>query len=610
MRKTIESVSLGESLNANVSHESPCLEASVCAPHASASSSNPSQETPRSPSSSKTLIDVFLAQVERVPDQIAVEHVECGARLTYKQLDQRVTAVAKRLQRKGLQSNDLVGVFLPRGIDLYVAILGVLKAGGAYLPIDVEFPPDRVLFTLEDANAKWTITDVEHQSQIPASISEVLCIQSLSALQEVPEQALERKTKPEDLCYMIYTSGTTGKPKGVCLSQQNALTFVAAVVESYGVNSSDRVLQGFSTAFDASVEEIWMAFATGATLVVGTQECMRAADELPQRLEEFGITVFSTVPTLLSVMQPGALSKLRLLIFGGEAARADVIEKWSAPGRRLMNSYGPTECTVVSTFSWCVPGEKITIGKALPGYQTIVVDEALQQVADGVEGELCVGGTAVSTRGYLGREELNKKKFFVRDGVRFYRTGDLVSVDAQGDIVFCGRIDAQVKIRGYRVELEEIETHLLHALEDLEEPHGCEGVIVAMQKDDHQNEHLVAFFVQDESTPFSVQPLLETCREKMPTYMIPSKLVSVSSIPRLSSGKVNRKALPCFQSCFSLQQSDDAALSMEQIEGTEIEKKLLGAFRQILKQPIMMEDSFFDWGGNSVSGAEVISICR
>ncbi|MCB9644408.1 MAG: amino acid adenylation domain-containing protein [Myxococcales bacterium] len=565
------------------------------------------------------LHEVFEKQVRLTPENDAVEFFEQEQRLTYRQLNDKADRLAVLLRARGIGANQVVGLYLPRSIELYIAMLGILKAGGAYLPIDVEFPDDRVLFTLEDAEARITLTNESLLPRLEQSKSEAL---DISALLEQAEHVTkadiwnirQHRVSPEDLCYIIYTSGTTGRPKGVCISHLNVMTFVQAIIDLYEMTEQDRVIQGFSTAFDASLEEIWMAFSSGGTLVVGTQDTMRAVDELPEKLRAMGITAFSTVPTLLGVMPKEDLPALRLLIFGGEAARADIIEKWTAPGRRLMNGYGPTECSVVSTYTWCKPNETVTIGGPLPRYEIAIMNDQLEEVEEGQEGELCVGGPGVSLMGYLKRPDLNKQKFFVHNGIRYYRTGDLVRLNDEAKLLFLGRIDSQVKIRGYRVELEEIETHIIHALEAHPElGHECEGAIVAMQKDQDGSPHIVAFLIQEQSRPFDVQALLAPLREKMPSYMIPTQIVSLApqSIPRMNSGKVDRRALPIFSDCVALSQgaSDEAVLD-ELPEDACCTTRLHFIWRSVLQQPIGRDDSFFAWGGNSVLAAQVISRCR
>jgi non-ribosomal peptide synthetase-like protein len=566
----------------------------------------PPQEQRSRPADPPRRLHQFFERVsEHTPDAVAIDFVETGERLTYAELDARSARLARHLVGLGIGPNERVALHLPRGVEPYIAMLGVLRAGAAYVAIDVETPEERARFTVEDSGANLVLTTPDLAPRFAATGRPCLALADVGT--ENAELPLPQPAA-EDLCYLIYTSGTTGKPKGVCISHQNAVAFVRGMLDVYGVRPDDRVLQGFSTAFDASVEEIWMAFATGATLVVGTQQTMRAVDELPAKLRQLGITVFSTVPTLLSVLDSDNQPQLKLLITGGEAARADVIAKWAAPGRRLLNGYGPTESAVVATYAWCTPGEPVTIGKPIPGYEAMVVDEALRPVADGVEGELCVGGPGVSVHGYLNRPDLNAQKFFAHEGLRFYRTGDLVCRDAQGDLLFRGRIDTQVKIRGYRVELEEIESHIIRALEQMPEADAFQGAIVAVHEEPAGSPQLVAYVVQRRPVSLDLAALVASLRRTLPPYMVPMHFATLepAAVPRLPSGKVDRKRLPGLAAC------RPAESDRPRDEGRDpIERGILEVWREVLRfDALGREDSFFDFGGNSMLAAQAVSRFR
>lgn len=565
----------------------------------------------------------FERQAARVPDAIAVEHVEAGVRLTYRELELRSRAVAELLRARGIGPDDRVGLYVHRSIELYVTMLGVLRAGAAYVPIDAQHPPERVRFLLEDSGARLVFATRDRASIAAASGVEVLAVEDLAvdvapeALSEPPSGAPLGPCSPEHLAYIIYTSGTTGQPKGVCLSHVNAVTYVRGMLQVYGVRDDERILQGFSTAFDASVEEIWMAFATGSTLVVGTLETMRAVDELADRLRDFEITIFSTVPTLLRVVDADALPLLRLIIAGGEAVHADVIDRWARPGRRFLNSYGPTETTVVCTYSWCLPGQPVTIGGPLPGYEAVVVDSELHEVPNGTEGELCIGGSAVSLRGYLNRAELTAEKFIDRGGVRFYRTGDLVRREAENLIYYLGRIDAQVKVRGYRVELEDVETHLSRTLQTTSGGEEIQGAIVALREVAQVSELVAYLLCPLEPEYLDLRGLVSALRKKLPPYMVPSHFawLDPAELPRMTSGKVDRRLLPpialrrlvlapSMVTRVRSVEAVDAELSVE-------ERLILGVWRTVLQAPTLeTTDSFFEFGGNSILAGQSISQFR
>jgi non-ribosomal peptide synthetase-like protein len=560
------------------------------------------------PARATRLHHFFEYQARRRPEALAVDFVETGQRLTYAELDDRSAQLARHLVQLGVGPNDRIALHLPRGIEVYVAMLGVLRAGAAYVPIDVETPEERARFIVEDSGARLVITTPDLAPRFDPTGPACL---ALADLDEDHADVSLPQPAAEDLCYLIYTSGTTGRPKGVCICHENAVAFVRGMLLVYGVHEDDRVLQGFSTAFDASVEEIWMALANGATLVVGTQETMRAVDELPAKLRALVITVFSTVPTLLGVLDAQDQPQLRLLIMGGEAARADVIRKWAAPGRRLLNSYGPTEITVVATCAWCAAGAPVTIGQPLPGYEAIVVDEALRPASDGVEGELCIGGPGVSVRGYLNRPDLNAQKFFTHQGRRFYRTGDLVCRDAHGDILFRGRIDTQVKVRGYRVELEEIESHIAAALSRTPDADAFGGAIVAVHEEPAGSPQLVAYVVQRRPAPLDVPALVASLRRTLPPYMVPTHFATLApcAVPRLPSGKADRKRLPGLAACRPPKPERTAPPGAGGRDA--IECGILEVWRAVLCfDAVGREESFFDLGGNSIMAAQAVSRFR
>ena len=504
------------------------------------------------------LHELFEQQADVHPESIALV---CGEqRMTYGELERQANQLARFLRGRGVRRGDHVGLWLPRSLDAHIALLGILKAGAAYVPLDPEYPAERVGFILSDCQARVLVTSSELAAQagvafpftpatspgesekvrrrldptdglgnvdrlssipskpgqgrgrlVPASSKPVIsagdepspplpkdarrCVQlgvfsgEILALDErqgeiaaQPSDRLGRAetgATPGDLCYVIYTSGTTGSPKGVEIEHRSACHLVRAEGKLFQVQSSDRVYQGFSLAFDASVEEVWLAYFAGATLVVGTREMVRSGAALSRKLAEAGVTVLSCVPTLLAMMEEDAPT-VRLLILGGETCPPDLVKRWWQPQRRVFNTYGPTEATVIATYAECRPDEAVTIGQPVPNYEACVLDEQLRPAPPGVSGELCLGGIGLA-RGYLGRPELTREKFIAVAAAgsqtrRFYRTGDLVRWTPDGSrLEFLGRIDTQVKLRGFRVELGEIESALLK----------CPGVQAAAVALDH-----------------------------------------------------------------------------------------------------------------------------
>ncbi|MEY2427441.1 MAG: hypothetical protein QOJ40_326, partial [Verrucomicrobiota bacterium] len=407
---------------------------------------------------------------------------------------------------------------------------------------------------------------------------------------------------PNDLCYVIYTSGTTGQPKGVQIEHRSVCHLVRAEAEIFGVQTQDRVYQGFSIAFDASVEEIWLAFFAGATLVVGTREMMQAGPALSRVLSEAGITVLSCVPTLLLMMEDDVPS-VRLLILGGEACPPHLVKRWWKPGRRVFNTYGPTEATVVATWTECHPDRPITIGRPLPEYLACILDDRLQPTSAGVAGELCLGGIGLA-RGYLRQPELTRQKFIfssVNGGAeqRLYRTGDLTRWTPNGEIEFLGRIDTQVKIRGFRVELGEIESALM-------ECPGVRAAAVVLHEDVSGLQQLVAYLVNREEASCDEAGLRSRLRERLPAYMVPGRLEFLPQLPTLPSGKVDRKRLP-----------SPAPRAVETKPGllpprTALEKQIAAEWQNLFTPlPVSIRADFFlDLGGHSLLAARMISELR
>ncbi|CAM4468321.1 MAG: D-alanine--D-alanyl carrier protein ligase [Legionella sp.] len=522
-----------------------------------------------------------------------------NAFISYQELESRANQLAHYLVENKVSTGSIVGILLERSVECYIAILATLKAGAAYVPIEVDYPEERINYIFSDLPFTAVLTSSTQLAQKKLAWPKALVLDELS--EELSQQPSKRlisaanEPSPDDLCYVIYTSGSTGKPKGVEIPQSSICHYVREASALYAITSNDRVYQGFSLAFDASLEELWMAFANGAALVACTAKEVRSGLGLISFLNQHQVSVLSTVPTLLSTLE-GQLPDLRLLILGGETCPASLVKNWSRKGLRIINTYGPTEATVIATYSECHPEKEITIGKPLPGYGVLIVDEHLNEVRDGEEGELCISGLALA-RGYVNRPENTAEKFVINptNQQRLYRTGDLASKTEHGDIRFAGRIDDQVKLRGFRIELNEIEAVMMHYP-------GIKQAVVSLQTLDQQS--LVAYVLLEKNAKFNASELKSFLKTNLPDYMIPAITEVLESFPVLSSGKVNRKALP--------KPTQMRAETVYTAPKSELAKQIAHVWEKVLDYPKISVDAdfFYDLGGHSLLAAKAISSLR
>jgi len=548
-------------------------------------------------------LDVFFEEAAvQYTEAIAIEQ---GKTLfTYKQTDRTANKLAQYLRTKGIVPEDKVVILLPRCAFVPIAMLGILKAGAAYIPLDPEIPADRVNYIMEDSGAKMIITSDSILQRIGSQLDPhpVFNIdRQLGETDGFPDvKPYIGSRTGNDLCYIIYTSGTTGKPKGVLLEHRNVVNYIRGAQQIYPINNTYRALQGFSVSFDASVEEIWVPLSVGATLVIGTFDIMRSGDRFSSLLNELRISFLSCTPTLLSMVKED-IPGLKILIFGGEVCTADTANRWCKEGRLVYNTYGPTEATVIATYQILKANMPVTIGVPLTGYEVLIVNEQLSPVGEGEEGEILIGGNSVA-RGYLNREELTAQKFietnrYTGNLKRYYRTGDLAKQAPNGEIIFLGRADAQVKVRGFRVELSEIEWLLMQ----------CQGVQAAAVSLDVNSQQLAAYVVQKEHEKMIRDGIASLLRLKLPYYMIPSTLDTIESLPMTSSQKIDRQKLPTPKTplTFSGQKKIIPPSTVLEQEMVRIIAK------NIQRTDISMDDNFFDeLGGHSLLAALVVSEMR
>ncbi len=550
------------------------------------------------------LTETFSSTVRATPHSLCL--VEGARRLTYAEVDAAATAIARGLIRLGIGPGDIAGLWMVRGADLLIAQIAITKTGAAWLPFDADVPVDRVAVCLADAGAKALLAGDLHFQRAHGAVP-------CPVLREI-DLTDERDTRVVDAraagctrdhpAYLIYTSGSTGTPKGIVIAQRNICHFLRSVNEVYGIHSGDVIFQGASVAFDLSMEEIWTPYLVGASLFVATPDIMGETEALPAVLEAAGVTVLDTVPTLLAML-PRDIACVRLIILGGESCPPSVAERWSRPGRTIYNSYGPTEATVVATIAEVRPGETVTIGRPIANYTCYVADENLNLLPWGSEGELLIGGPGIA-QGYLKRPELTAEKFILNpfgslstDDDILYRSGDAVALDASGCLLFRGRIDDQVKIRGFRVELGEIEAKLAGL------PEVSQAAVILRQE--NGLDQLAAFLVFANGQTLNGKALRTSLRNQLPSYMIPSHFETMEELPRLPSGKADRKALKAYTLTAAA-----AGTEAQEEPRTDTEAKLLDAAKTVLPpQAIPFEADFFtDLGGHSLLAAKFVSILR
>ncbi len=557
----------------------------------------------------KTVIDPVFNHGRSIPDRIAI--VSSDLNLTYAELNSRSNQIAYAIKQLGIRRGDRVSFVLNRGSKTVLLIVGILKAGAAYVPLDASSPLMRIKDCLEDAQPGLIIHE---ESGLAGDLTfdpsvRRISIDDLFALadreSEDPDALCADAVRPEDLAYIIFTSGSTGRPKGVPISHAALANFVVGnQQECICLLESDVVFQGFSPASDGHHEEIWPTFLVGARLAVGGAKEVYSGFDLAAFLNLHQVTVISCAPTLLSMVDQD-IPSLRRILFGAENLPSALVERWWRPGRTILNTYGPTEATVGATFGECVPGKPITIGRPLPGYACYILDEAFQKVVAGQDGELCISGIGVS-KGYYRRDDLSSGKFLPnpfhvrgQQTKTLYRTGDRAKYDDSGNIVWLGRIDGQVKIRGHRIELSEIESSLA----------ACPGIqtgVAVVRDTDVGDKMLAALIVPRAGEKFQVGDVLEHLRDTLPPYMVPQTLEQVDAIPRLPSGKIDRSACQHMRGkAFRIEREIVPAR-------TPNEQRVIDAWQELFPHTVVSatDDFFRDLGGYSLLASRFISQLR
>ncbi|MCY1684002.1 non-ribosomal peptide synthetase [Kocuria sp. SL71] len=529
--------------------------------------------------------------------------------MSYEELDRASNRLARRLMRAGVDVGSTVGLMLSRGPGMVVSVLASLKAGARYLPIDPELPAERIDFMLNDSTPGVLLTNPECSADVGASsgtvrlvLDEVMSAEEYAGVDDSPivSEELSRALEVEDAAYTIYTSGSTGRPKGVVVTHRGMAALFSHESASLEIDQRSRVAQFAALSFDISVEELFLALLSGATLLVPPPGKAGIDFVIDDFIVQHHITAVSTTPGLLQSMRQEDWESVDTIIVGGEACSPELVAKW-APGRQLVNTYGPTEATVCVSMTGSLAGWEgvVPIGRPLPGSRLYVLDSAMRPCPLGTTGELFIAGEGLA-RGYLGRADLTAQKFvadpFAADGSRMYRSGDLAHWGADGQIYFDGRADDQVKIRGYRIEIGEIESTLRRC-------HGVGQAAVVVREDQPAVRQLVGYVVPDTGgTSLDVSAIRDQLAGWLPDYMVPSVVMEVGVLPLTTNGKLDAEALP--------KPGDVPRADMVAAEN-DAEQQIMDLFAEVLGiGEVSATDSFFALGGDSITAIQLVNRAR
>ncbi|WP_345349110.1 amino acid adenylation domain-containing protein, partial [Rhodococcus olei] len=547
---------------------------------------------------SRSLAELLAAGARRNPDAVALHSADL--QVTYRELDERSSRLARVLIDRGAGPETVVALAVPRSIESVLAAWAVAKSGAAFVPVDPNYPVDRVAHMVSDSGAVLGITTVADADDLPATLpwlvldgAEVEAACAAVSPAPIADAERTRPVRTDNPAYVIYTSGSTGLPKGVVVTHTGLANFVAYQRRDYSITAADRVLHVASPSFDISVNEMLLAGASGATLVIAPPAVFGGA-ELAELLRRERITHVVITPAALASVDPSDLPDLRVVVVGGEACPPELVARW-AGDRDFLNGYGPTEATIVAAGSDpLVPGQPITVGVPVHGVRAMVLDTRLAPVPTGVAGELYLAGPALA-RGYHGRPDLTADRFvadpFGVNGERMYRTGDVVRWTGRGELDYVGRSDFQVKVRGFRIELGEIDAALAA------QP-GVEFAITVGHDTAAGTTSLVAYVLPTDGTTVDPEALRSAVAATLPAYMVPSVVMPIDEIPRTPVGKLDRKALP--QPMFAAREYRAPATPIEEIVAS-VYGEVLGVDR------VGVDDDFFELGGNSLIATQVVA---
>ena len=541
----------------------------------------------------KCIHELFEAQAAASPEETALVFEQES--LTYAEVNDRANRIACFLQQAGVQSETLVGILMDRSPDMIIALLGVLKAGAAYVPLDPAYPQQRIAFMVEDSGMRVVLTQTRLLEILAGMNVQAICVDSdWNRIEQAGEAPIRRATS-SNLAYLIYTSGSTGRPKGVQITHRAVVNFMESMQSAPGITSQDVMLAVTTLSFDIAVLELCLPLTVGARVVIASRETALDAAQLAQLISCSGATIMQATPAMWRMLvETGWMGNPGLKILsGGEALAPDLAGQLLARCSSLWNMYGPTETTIWSAIHRITNDkDPIVIGRPIANTQIYILDQCLNPVPVGVPGELYIGGDGLA-RGYWNRPELTKERFIPNPlsespDARLYRTGDLARYLSDGTIECLGRVDHQVKIRGFRIELGEIEA-------TLRQFPGVGDCVVVAREDTKNDKRLVGYFVGNREMQPSVSDLRSHLRQKLPEYMIPSSFVALDSIPRTPNGKVDRAALPA---------PDQVRPELDTrfvAPRNEVETTVAEIWQRLLKvERVGRDDNFFDLGGHSL----------
>lgn len=542
----------------------------------------------------QTVHGLFEAQARRSPDAVAVRLDD--QTLTYAELNARANRLAHHLRSLGTGKGDLVGVWMERGPDMVVALLGILKAGAAYVPLDPAFPKDRIDYMMEDASLRVVVTQSALVDGLPPGVQGVCLDTDAVLLSALSPLDLPPACGATDLAYVIYTSGSTGRPKGVMLEHRSVVNFLLSMHREPGITAQDRFVAVTTLSFDIAGLEIHGPLTVGGTVVLASRTTALDGLRLAALLETSDATLLQATPaTWRLLLESGWRGRPGLkMLCGGEGLPRDLADKLLATGGELWNMYGPTETTIWSTLDLVVDTSRpISIGRPIANTQVYVLEPSGLPAPVGVGGELCIGGDGLA-RGYRNRDDLTAEKFVTLElpGVgsqRVYRTGDVVRYLADGRLEFVGRRDHQVKVRGFRIELGEIETVLAR------HP-GVKDNVVHVREDTPGDQRLVAYVVPQPGTTLETEAMRATLRVQLPEYMVPNLFVQLEALPLTPNGKVDRKALPVPAAA-----APSSADEVDEAVMTPVQRQVAALWRNVLNiERVGLNANFFDIGGHSL----------